>query len=142
LIGAEPGEPRTLYRLKHLLSSFEYVTTNGFGSHIPYAAASGAKLSVFGPFAECPREVMAKCYVARVEPALTDALLGFHSEAVLRKYYPFLFVDPEKAVSHEEWGRKEIGDDVRLEPDELMDLFGWRPAQPAARESARSAAGV
>jgi hypothetical protein len=38
LVGAEPGDPMTLHRLKCLLSSFEYVTTNGFGSHIAYAA--------------------------------------------------------------------------------------------------------
>jgi hypothetical protein len=128
LIGAEQGDPRTLHRLKHLLSSFEYVTTNGFGSHIAYAAAVGAKLSIFGPVADCPRDIMAGCYVAKTEPALTDVLLELQSERSLRRHFPFLFVDPEKAECHETWGAEQIGADLRLAPADLMALFGWNEA--------------
>jgi hypothetical protein len=132
LIGADPGDRQTLHRFKRLLSTFEYVTTNGFGSHIAYAAAAGAKVSVFGPFAECPRAVMANCFVAQVKPSLTDVLLNLHSEAELRKHYPTLFTEPERAVTQELWGRREIGADLCLGPDELKDLLGWHDAAPGA----------
>jgi hypothetical protein len=124
-VGVDQGETRTLLRLKQILSSFEFVTTNGFGSHLAYAAAAGAKLSIFGPFADYPIETMAKCYIATTEPSLTETLVHFHTEPVLRRHYPFLFVEPEKAQPCEEWGRHEIGADIRLDPAELRDLFGW-----------------
>jgi hypothetical protein len=129
-VGAEIGDPASLYRLKRLMSTFEYVTTNGFGSQIAYAAAAGAKLSIYGPFADCPRAQMAKSFVATIEPSLVDALVEFQTEAVLRRHYPFLFVDPENAVVQEEWGRKEIGADIRLDPNEIMRLFGWHDSTP------------
>ncbi len=49
-----PGGSEHLRRLRRLFGRFEFVTTNGFGSHIAYAAAAGAKVSVFGPYAEFP----------------------------------------------------------------------------------------
>jgi hypothetical protein len=42
-------------RLVEIFSTFEYVTTNGFGSQITYAAYCGAKVSVFGPNGDPPR---------------------------------------------------------------------------------------
>jgi hypothetical protein len=131
-VGAEQADPSTMLRLKQLLSSFEYVTTNGFGSHIAYAAACGAKLSVFGPWADFPRVEMAKGFAMRLVPELTDIGCELHSEKALRKECPFLFVDPEKATTHLEWGQKQIGEDQLLPRDELMRLFRWRAAPGTA----------
>ena len=50
--GALYTDRNALERLYRLLSSFEYVTTNGTGSHIAYAAYFGAKVSIYGTFAE------------------------------------------------------------------------------------------
>ena len=137
-VGADQSDKNTLHRLKHLLSSFEYVTTNGFGSHIAYAAAAGAKLSIFGPFAEHPREAMSRAWAVRVYPELIDVLCALHSEETAKKYYSFLIGDPEKAECHIEWGRRQIGGDLMLEPDEMIDLFGWRETEIISQGGARA----
>ena len=50
--GASPGESNTLLRMKEILSTFEFVTSNSFGSQLAYAAHCGARVSVHGPYVE------------------------------------------------------------------------------------------
>ena len=68
----DQADPRTLVRLRRLLATFEYVTTNGFGSHIALAAYCGAKVSVFGEYAEFPRERMVMTHAVKMYPRLLD----------------------------------------------------------------------
>jgi hypothetical protein len=46
--GAFGGDDNSLNRMGILFSRFEYVTTNGFGSHLVYAAYFGANISLYG----------------------------------------------------------------------------------------------
>lgn len=122
------GDSRTLARLRHVLSAFEYVTTNGFGSHIALAAYCGAKVSVFGPFADFPRERMAATHAMKMHPELLDAACELCTEEAVRRHYPFLFADPDQAVARPEWGAAEVGEPCRVAPAELRTLFGWAAA--------------
>jgi hypothetical protein len=121
----DPYQPDALHQLKRLLCSFEYVTTNGFGSHIAYAAYCGARVSVFGPFAAMPIERMARTHAVRMFPELLGKACELCSEAPLRRNYPFLFVDPDKAVVRTGWGAHEVGEPCKAAPYELARLFGW-----------------
>ena len=49
ITGANHVDRNALERIRSLLSHFEYMVTNGFGSHIAYAYYFGAKPSVYGP---------------------------------------------------------------------------------------------
>jgi hypothetical protein len=124
----DQGDPRTLTRLRRLLSTFEFVTTNGFGTHIALAAYCGAKVSVFGPFADFPRERMAATHALKVEPGLIDVACELCSEAALRRDYPFLFVEPDQAVERRPWGAVEMGEPCRVPPNDLRALFEWEAA--------------
>jgi hypothetical protein len=119
------GDSRTLARLRRVLSAFEYVTTNGFGSHVALAAYCGAKVSVFGPFADFPRERMAATHAMKIHPELLDAACALCTEEALRRHYPFLFVEPDAATARQEWGAAEVGEPCRLPAAELRTLFGW-----------------
>jgi hypothetical protein len=112
-----------LLHVKRMLSSFEYVTTNGFGSHIAYAAFCGAKVSIFGPFAEWPPA--RPTYATKMYPEVAELLVEVQSEKALRTRYPFLFVNPHDAEVRQEWGATELGDDNRRSPHGLRALFGW-----------------
>ena len=46
--GAHIDDANALKRMRCLFDQFEYVTTNGWGSHVAYALYCGAKVSVFG----------------------------------------------------------------------------------------------
>ena len=121
----DQGDPETLSRLQRILSTFEYVTTNGFGSHIALAAYCGAKVSVFGPFAEFPLERMKDTHAVKVFPELLAPAHALCTERALRERYPFLFVDPDAATEQREWGAREVGEPWRVAPGELRRLFGW-----------------
>jgi hypothetical protein len=122
------GDARTLARLRRILSAFEYVTTNGFGSHIAMAAYCGAKVSVFGPFADFPRERMAATHAMKIHPELLDTACELCTEAAVRRHYPFLFAEPDAALARQEWGAAEVGEPCRLAPAGLRALFGWDAA--------------
>jgi len=122
---ADQGSPDTLVRLQRILSTFEYVTTNGFGSHLALAAYCGARVSIWGPFAEFPVERMRTTFTVKVFPHLLDTALHLVSEQALRHHYPFLFVEPPDAIGHEAWGAHEVGEPWRQTPEALRRSFGW-----------------
>lgn len=125
---ADTGDPNTLARLRRILSSFDYVTTNGFGSQIAFAAYCGAKVSVYGPFAEFPRERLRSTHVVKISPRFLETVWSLCSEDALRLHYPFLFVEPDCAAIREEWGAHEVGEPWTVAPRELRRLFGWESA--------------
>jgi hypothetical protein len=127
---ADQGDPNTLARLVKILSTFEYVTTNGVGSHIALAAYCGARVSVYGPFAEFPPERMRAIYPVKMFPHLLEAACDLYSERALREHYPFLFVEPDRAPVRQEWGAYEVGEPWRVPPNELRGLFRWEHLTP------------
>jgi hypothetical protein len=130
VVTAQQSDPDTLARLVAILCSFEYVTTNGFGSQIAYAAYCGAKVSVYGPFATFTPERMASVHALRLFPDLLDTALDLCSENALRAAYPFLFVEPDRAIVREAWGAQEVGEPSRLPSPDLARAFGWPAARP------------
>ena len=134
---ADQGSPETLARLQTILSTFEYVTTNGFGSHIALAAYCGARVSVWGPFAEFPVERMMSTHAVKVFPHLLETACELVSESALRRHYPFLFSEPQDALVHAAWGAEEVGEPCRLTPSALRRSFGWENVrqEPAATVS-------
>jgi hypothetical protein len=128
---ADQSDPLTLCRLHSILSAFEFVTTNGYGSHIAYAAYCGAKVSIFGPFADFPRERMARTHAVKMFPELVDLAYELCTESALRMQYGFLFGEPHKAKLLREWGQDEVGFSNRLSPQELAGVFEWDLTQSA-----------
>lgn len=122
IIGSTHYDRNPLLRMKEILSRFEFVTTNAFGSHIAYAAHCGAKVSVFGPYCEWRRKK--STHAVQMFPELADTLVDLQSEKVLRKHFPFLFRHPAEAEQMIAWGGHEIGVDTRLSPSEIRSLFG------------------
>ena len=51
------------------------LTTNGFGSHIALAAYCGARVSVWGPYADFPVERMKITHAVKAFPHLLDQAL-------------------------------------------------------------------
>jgi hypothetical protein len=128
VVGADQSEPDTLVRFKRLLSRFEFITTNGFGSQIAYAACCGAKVSVHGPFAEFPLATMMTSHAVRMYPHIGEAAHELCAERSFRAHFPFLFTEPEKATRHLDWGWREIGGDQRLSPAEMKDILAQASA--------------
>ena len=131
-VSADQADPYTLVRLKRILSAFECVTTNGYGSHIAYAAYCGARVSIFGPFAEFPRDRILRTHAIKMFPSLAEEAYWVCTEEALRKHFRFLFVNPKDSELRQEWGAQQVGEPCRVSPEELGALFEWA-GSPAAR---------
>ena len=131
--GASGADSNGLLRLQMLLRSFEFVTTNGFGSHIAYAAYFGAKPSIFGTYADFGKSDYNNTQLYQSCPYLLEPALEAVSEPVIRQHYPFLFAEPDKAQSLQSWGESEVGSDCKLPPGEIKQLFGWAQPQVSLR---------
>ena len=133
--GANALDRNSLERVRALMSQFEYVTTNAFGSCIPYAAAFGSKVSVYGPLAEIKQEDIVADPYWLARPGLVDRGLDVLSAKFLASEIPELFVAPEKAIARTEWGQQQMGFENKVSPAEMRKLFGWDFAARAKRRA-------
>jgi FkbM family methyltransferase len=131
--GASPSDRNALKRIQCLMSSFEFVTTNSFGSQLAYAAYFGAKPSVYGMYVSFQEEDFRHdpCYT--IHPELLAPDLEATSEKVLRQNCPQFFCHPREAKSDVEWGRFELGESNKVSPRRLRSLFGWNLSARARR---------
>src|SRR5207248_650108 len=120
--GALYTDRNALKRLYQLFSTFDYMTTNATGSHIAYAAYLGAKVSIYGPYAESTK--FNHNNVPEFLP-MVEQWEWARSEKTVRQYYPELFGHPREAKQRIDWGRYEVGFAHKVPPAELRKLFGW-----------------
>jgi FkbM family methyltransferase len=123
--GAFIEDRNALERMSRLFLTFEYVTTNGLGSHIAYAAYFGAKVSIFGPYAEYTAQDSVNDPFFREKPYLLEPSIRANSEPVMRQHYRELFCHPLDATQRLEWGQSEVGSNNKVKPGEMRYLFGW-----------------
>lgn len=120
--GAYYRDRNALHRLYRLFSTFEYITTNAIGSHVAYAASLGAKVSIYGSYADLGDESYNN--IPEYKPYIQQWQWA-RAEATVRQYYPELFCHPMEAKQRIDWGRYEVGFDNKVTPAELRSLFGW-----------------
>ena len=132
--GAKHSDRNALERVRYLLSTFEYMVTNCFGSHLAYAYYCGAKPSVYGPYATRHAEDFANDPVIRRNPRLLPVTLKSFSEEELRRHRPQLFCHPRDARADDEWGRAELGEPNKVSPRAMRDLFKWSVRARVARK--------
>jgi hypothetical protein len=123
--GASIDDKNALPALLNTLSSYEYVTTNGFGSHLAYAAYCGAKVSIWGDYPEYKMEDFKnEPFYVQFPEALPAALAITAKEKVQKELADF-FVFPKDAVEKVEWGKNELGFYNKVSPAQLKKLLGW-----------------
>jgi hypothetical protein len=113
------------FRLQKLMSLFEFVTTNGFGSHIAYAAYYGAKVSIYGDYPIYRRDDFKFDETHTACPQLLDNTYKLLAEENVRRHLGEFFCSPIDAVQRVEWAKKELGYENKVGPEEMRDLFGW-----------------
>ncbi len=123
--GADEKDINSLDRMAHLFCRFEYVTTNGFGSHMIYAAFFGAKVSISGPAEKFDRNSYIDVPFYKNAPEILNILEHWNQEDIIKKAYPFLYVDPHDAIQHIFWASDQLGLDMKKKPEELRKLFDW-----------------
>ncbi len=131
--GAAVFDRNALKRVQTLMCSFEYVTTNSFGSLLAYAAYFGAKPSVYGPYASYSVEDFKHDPVFRLYPKLLERAIQLASEEELQRNCPQFFCHPREAKANVEWGRFEVGESNKVSPRTMRSLFGWNLSARVSR---------
>lgn len=121
--GIDLYDRNSLYRLQYLMSTFEYVTTNSFGSHIAYAAYFGAKVSIYGSYAEYLEEDFSNDPFYLVNPDLLPKVLYLTSYQKVKKELNELFVEPQEAIIRQSWGEYEVGLENKKKPSEIKKIL-------------------
>lgn len=125
VVGAEAFDANGLVRIKTLLSQFEFMTTNMLGSHVVYAAATGARVSIYGDYAEYRKADFAQTEFYQLHPHILQPVLKLHSRDYVQATYPDFFCEPYEAKRRQQWASEEIGKANRRSPAELRRLLGW-----------------
>jgi len=123
--GAGEQDKNSLHRLAVLFSTYEYVTTNDFGSHVPYASYFGAKVSVAGPRVQWDKINATASTFYRNCPECVEIMRRVKTVEVFESYAQFC-VEPLAAKEAIDWARWHLGEDNRREPKDILDLVRWR----------------
>ena len=123
--GANALDRNSLERVRALMSQFEYVTTNSFGSCIAYAAAFGSKISIYGPYAEPDLNSTKSDPYYLNQTGLAEKAIHAISSKTVKMHLGELFVNPSDAVERNEWGCRQLGFENKVSPAEMRRLFGW-----------------
>jgi hypothetical protein len=120
--GAETGDANALLRMRSLFAQFEFVTTNEWGSHVAYALAFGARVSIAGqPIAGDPalyaRDLMWQNNATMMATAFSPEVAAARRAFLERLYVPVTEGGPDIA-----FGRWLIGADNRVSADEMRDI--------------------
>lgn len=124
VIGADPDDLNSLARVKQLFSMCEYVTTNGWGSHVAYALSCGAKCSIWGPRPSADESVRCKDVGTGTE-ADRKARSADSVRQARDEYLKGLFVCPRDGRVHQDLGRFLIGESNKRTPRELFEELQW-----------------
>jgi len=136
VIGADAKDYNSLARMRCLMEQFEYVTTNAYGSCIAYAAAFGAKVSIYGTFAE-PTLADFSEVLHWHDARFWETNVRLQSEQTTRKELSEFFTYPSNAQDKTDWGLQQIGADNVVSPHELRKCLLWTKPERFKRALSR-----
>ena len=122
--GADSYDRNALKRMAVLFESFETVLTNVWGSHIPYAAACGARVCLHKEYAGFRPEDFENVPAYRDRPKVLETL-GRKGRDHYVAALPWLDQEPEEAVTQVAWGRELIGYAHKRTREEIRQIMQW-----------------
>ena len=128
--GARMSDANALLRMRSLFSQFEFVTTNSIGSHVAYAAYSGAKVSFFGKYQYLDATALVNDELYKNHPNILDFVVEHSSEASVKERYSFLFCDhPSQAPLIVDTAKTWLGYENMKTPTQVAGFLNWWPHQ-------------
>lgn len=125
IIGANAYDKNSLIRMAKIFKTFEYVTTNAFGSHIAYAAYSGCKVSIYGNFCEYSIKDFENVSLYKRYPFLLQQIVNIFSEKYIQEKYNYLFKSPKESKKMVSWAKEILGEENKVSYKKLGENLGW-----------------
>jgi hypothetical protein len=123
IYGAETGDANALLRMRTLFAQFESVTTNEWGSHVAYALAFGARVSIAGQPITADPSMHARDEMWKNDPAAMQQAFSPEVAQARRKFLERFYVPPTDGVADVEFGRWFIGAAHQLPPVEMAAVL-------------------
>jgi glycosyltransferase involved in cell wall biosynthesis len=125
ITGADNEDANALLRIKMLFSQFDFVTTNGWGSHVAYALACGAKVSIVGAAPGHSIDAYLKDVGYGKDVGLIEEVLSIQTQEDEKRFLEKMYVSPENGVIDISLGEWFVGVENKKTPLELSTLFEW-----------------
>jgi hypothetical protein len=125
VIGAQANDKNSLVRMRCIFDAFDYMTTNTLGSHIPYAAFCGCKISIYGKYPERSIEMFSNDPWYQDKKQQLEYDVWGLSEDFARSHYGFLFQDPHRGLDLQDWAKSELGFANKKNFRAMRRLMGW-----------------
>ena len=127
--GARPDDANSLLRVRAILDSFEYVTSNVFGSHVLYALFAESAFSFCGPiFSLYAPELLHNASCEHWSRNYIEKQLWVLSKSFLvAKFSRFLCSHPSLGVKDKVFADDQIGFFNQLTPSQVVRNLGWSP---------------
>jgi hypothetical protein len=122
-----PSDANGLIRLRIILDSFKYVTSNTMGSHMLYALYADCNFSFSGPFYGYEESVsLANGNPHKHTKEYIEYMLYTQSESYVKLKFDEYFVQhPKMGIQRLEFAKKMIGEENKLSEESLKKVLGW-----------------
>jgi hypothetical protein len=124
ILGASVFDRNSLQKMRTIFQSFEYMTTNTIGSHIPYASYCGCKVSIYSYSRFTPASYKKDPWYQK-HPDLLWKQYKICDEDALTQRFPQLFKYPIDATTNQRWANQVLGEENRQSPEAIAHLLGW-----------------
>ena len=142
--GAQTNDANALLRMRALFEQFEFMTTNGWGGHVAYALAFGARVSIHGTQpkraeADLERDESWAANKGTLKTLLSDATQSRRTEFLKEYNRP-----PDEGIADVAKGRWFIGWDNRLSPEAMRETLAQmiETTQPFSKAAAPGGTGA
>jgi hypothetical protein len=126
--GSDVNDANSIDRMWYLFSRFEFVTSNMYGSQIPYAAMAGARVSIWGPIRPIDVEGLKNHTFFLNYPegaSFAKRVLKLQTIGI-----EDIFTPPWASSLHVGWAKEQLGVATKKSPGDLRRILGW--TEPAA----------
>jgi hypothetical protein len=135
--GASVDDANSLQRMRTLFETFDYVTTDRWGSHVPYALYFGAKVSLWGSFQPVTRDYLMRDGLWVLFPEAVDRFVAPENQRRAEELSSRFEVEPRNGVADAELGARMVGHSNKLSPRDLQKAFRWGLATRISKTAAR-----
>ncbi len=124
VLGASVFDRNSLQKMRTIFQNFEYMTTNTIGSHIPYAAYCGCKVSIYD-YSRFKLKAYEKDPWYQKNPDLLLKQYELCQEEALARRFPKFFTHPTEAILHWDWAIQVLGEPYHQSSETIAHLLGW-----------------
>ncbi len=123
--GASVSDCYSLQRMRNIFSYFEFVGSDGYGSHWWYSQLYGAKFYCIGRFNELSADNFKHDQYYIEHPDALREALHFSSRSVLLEKFPQYFGGRNLADCSLEIARSVCGVDYKVSTENISKYLGW-----------------